>query len=500
MNFLINKYSSSSSTTVRLSQLNRFIKKNDLTKRYYQWPMRIKDIQQKTIDTADISKNQITIQGWVRNLRHQKSISFLELNDGSSIAHLQVVADNPDTLKGVKHGACVSVTGNLVQSKGKNAELKELNLESIKIIGDCPEDFPLQPKLHSMEFLREIAHFRTRSNTLGAVLRVRNRATQLIHNYFNQHGFINVHTPIITAGDCEGGGEQFHVSSLQPANTKSNSSTTPPPPPFFGENAFLTVSGQLEAEIFASSHGRVYTFGPTFRAEKSNTSRHLAEFWMIEPEMAFINLNDNLDIAEDFVKYLVKNILVECKDDIDFFNKRVDKNLLARLEKTVASPFIRLPYKDAIQLLLSAQTKEKFENPVSMGIDLAREHEKYITNHYNGVPVFITHWPKNIKPFYMRQSETDPNTVENMDLLVPEIGELIGGSIREERFQHLHNTMSELGMNVDGYDWYNDLRKYGSAPHGGFGLGFERFLQYVTGLQNIRDVIPIPRYPGFCKF
>ncbi|KAF2075458.1 hypothetical protein CYY_003239 [Polysphondylium violaceum] len=471
------------------------------SKRFYQWPLRIKDIQQQSIDA---NNNQITIQGWVRNVRHQKSISFLEINDGSSIAHLQVVAENPESLKGVKHGACVSVTGNLVQSKGKNAELKELNLESIKVIGDCPEDFPLQPKLHSMEFLREIAHFRTRSNTLGAVLRVRNRSTQLIHNYFNRHGFINVHTPIITAGDCEGGGEQFHVSSTVPppptstTATKNTTPTTNTPPPFFGEKAYLTVSGQLEAEIFASSHGRVYTFGPTFRAEKSNTSRHLSEFWMIEPEIAFINLTDNLDIAEDFVKYLVKNILIECKDDIDFFNKRVDKNLLARLEKTVASPFIRLPYKDAIQLLLSA--KEKFENPVSMGIDLAREHEKYITNHYDGVPVFITHWPKNIKPFYMRESEEDSNTVENMDLLVPEIGELIGGSIREERFDHLHKRMSEMGMNIDGYDWYNDLRKYGSAPHGGFGLGFERFLQYVTGLQNIRDVIPIPRYPGFCKF
>eukprot|EP01132_Coremiostelium_polycephalum_P010311 gene10311-12653_t len=432
----------------------------------------------------------ITTQGWVRNLRMQKNTGFLELGDGSSVKGLQVVG-HADKFSGIQHGACVKVKGKIVQSPAVGQSL-EMNLSEIQVIGECPPDsYPLQPKHHSLEFLRENAHLRTRSNTFGAMMRVRNAATIAIHNYFQQNGFINVHTPIITASDCEGGGEQFELKTSGGGGDKNQA------PHFFGTPSFLTVSGQLEAEIYASSHSRVYTFGPTFRAEKSNTTRHLAEFWMIEPEIAFINLKDNLDIAEDFLKFIIKSILFDCKNDIDFFNQRIDKNLHQRLSKTLENQFIRLPYTEAVDIL--NKSKENFENQIEWGMDLQREHEKYLTNHFGGIPVFVIDWPKQIKPFYMREND-DNKTVSNMDLLVPEIGELIGGSIREERYDVISKRIKELGMDEETYNWYLDLRKFGSAPHGGFGLGFERFLQYITGLQNIRDVIPIPRYQNYCKF
>ncbi|EGC36702.1 hypothetical protein DICPUDRAFT_150804 [Dictyostelium purpureum] len=457
-------------------------------KRFYKWPVRISDIRKS--GDAGIDSNKIhKVKGWVRNIRIQKNVSFIEVNDGSSVQGLQIVGDK-DTFSNIKHGSAVEAEGNLMKGEGKNPQV-EMQLKNIKLIGDCPNEFPLQPKHHTFEFLREIAHLRSRGNTAGALFRMRNESTQLIHQYFNKNGFINVHTPIITASDCEGGGEQFQVVST--LDNKSNKQ-----PHFFGEPAYLTVSGQLEAEIFASSHSRVYTFGPTFRAEKSNTPRHLSEFWMIEPEIAFIDLNDNLDIAEDFLKYVINNLLINCKDDIEFFNKRIDTGLIERLKKTVDNKFIRLEYKDAINLL--KESKEITQNSIEMGDDLQREHEKYITQHFGNVPVFIINWPKSIKPFYMRQDDSNPNVVSNMDLLVPEVGELIGGSIREERYDILLKNIQDLGMDQKTYEWYLDLRKYGSVPHGGFGLGFERFLQYVTGLQNIRDVIPIPRYQNYCKF
>ncbi|KAM9986688.1 hypothetical protein ACTFIY_011090 [Dictyostelium cf. discoideum] len=462
---------------------------NNIIKRYYKWPIRINEINK---NNKDLIGKEIKVKGWVRNIRNQKSVSFIELGDGSSIKGLQIVGDK-DSFSKLKYGSSIEVNGKLINSLGNDKEAIEVQLtEPYKLIGNCPDCYPLQPKNHSFEFLRDIAHIRSRGNSIGALLRVRNKSTQLIHQYFNDNGFINVHTPIITSSDCEGGGEQFQIKSS--LDTKESM--------FFGQPSFLTVSGQLEAEIYACSHSRVYTFGPTFRAEKSNTPRHLSEFWMIEPEMAFIDLNDNLDIAEDFLKYLIRNLLDTCKEDIQFFNKRIDTNLLSRLEKTLSTPFIRLEYKDAIQLLQSNN------HPIKWGDDIQREQEKFITTHFGEIPVFVINWPKSIKPFYMRENEQTNGddldniipTVSNMDLLVPTVGELIGGSIREERYDKLLNTINEMGMDKDQYSWYLDLRKYGTVPHGGFGLGFERFLQFVTGLQNIKDVIPIPRHQNYCKF
>ncbi|GAM22884.1 hypothetical protein SAMD00019534_060590, partial [Acytostelium subglobosum LB1] len=435
--------------------------------------------------SADNNTSTTTvINGWVKSIRAQKSIGFMELTDGSSVQGLQVIG-TPDLFKNVQHGSCVKVSGQLVQSPGKNQQV-ELQLKSpVEVVGPCPEDYPLQPKHHSFDFLREIAHLRSRSNTLGALIRVRSQASSIIHQYFQERHFNLVHTPLITASDCEGGGEQFSVDQTTQQQQHH----------FFGEPAFLTVSGQLEAEIFASSHGRVYTFGPTFRAEKSNTTRHLSEFWMIEPEMAFIKLQDNLDIAEDFIKFTIKNIMERCPDEVEFFNKRVDTGLMERLKKTLDNEFIRLPYTEAVKILQG----EKYGSAIKWGDDLQREDEKNLVEHYNGTPVFVIDWPKQIKPFYTREND-DQITVSNMDLLVPGVGELIGGSIREERYDRIVQRIRDMNMDEESYRWYLELRKYGSAPHGGFGLGFERLLQYVTGLQNIRDVIPIPRHQNYCKF
>ncbi|EGG16928.1 asparagine-tRNA ligase [Cavenderia fasciculata] len=490
----------------------------------FKWPLTVKQIknigsnntasaEQLTTNDASSSSSSsagskvgdiVTVKGWIKNMRHQKQFSFAELTDGSCVQGLQVIG-TPQHFAETTNGCCVSVTGKLTQSPGKNQSLEiqlfdeqqssgDNTTSGVKVLGKCDDsEYPLQPKQHSFEFLRDIAHLRSRSNTIGAMIRVRNESTSLIHTYFQDRQFQHVHTPLITASDCEGGGEQFAISTPvnHPNNNKENNkaTTTPAVNHFFGEPAYLTVSGQLEAEIFASSHSRVYTFGPSFRAEKSNTTRHLSEFWMVEPEMSFINMQDNLDIAEDFLKYTIQHLMTNCKDDMEFFNK---------LEKTLTNRFVRLPYTEAIDIL-TKQTSTKFANPIKWGEDLSREHEKYLTSHFGDIPVFVINWPKDIKPFYMREND-DGQTVANMDLLVPEVGELIGGSIREERYDHLVKRLNKLDMDQDVYGWYMDLRKYGSAPHGGFGLGFERFLQYVTGLQNIRDVIPIPRHQNYCKF
>ncbi|EFA85931.1 asparagine-tRNA ligase [Heterostelium album PN500] len=489
------KYNSSSSAASSILQSSLYRSNNSciglLTpKRYYQWPQTIKEIK-----SANEEKSSIKTRGWVKSFRAQKTIGFVELSDGSTVQGLQVIGD-PAQLTGITNGCCVEVSGSLTRSPGKSQQL-ELKLDQpARVIGASPEDYPLQPKHHSFEFLREIAHIRPRSNTLGSMIRVRNQASNLINQYFQERQFQLVHTPIITASDCEGGGEQFQVTvpSNQQQQQQQKQQQQQQSSHFFGEPAFLTVSGQLEAEIFASSHGRVYTFGPTFRAEKSNTTRHLSEFWMVEPEMAFINLNDNLSIAEDFIKYTVKNILEKCPEELEFFNKRIDTKLFERLNCTLNNEFIRLPYTDAVKIL-----NNSFSSKIKWGDDLQREDEKNLITHFNGVPVFVIDWPKQIKPFYTREND-DQTTVSNMDLLVPEVGELIGGSIREERYEKLVQRIKELKMDENSYSWYLDLRKYGSAPHGGFGLGFERFLQYVTGLQNIRDVIPIPRHQNYCKF
>ncbi|KYQ89298.1 asparagine-tRNA ligase [Tieghemostelium lacteum] len=482
-----------------------------LCKRFYKWPTKINEIKKLYNPISTVSLNQVLnttspnlpteptkIKGWIKNIRNQKNISFIEVNDGSDLGGIQVVG-NKDAFHQLKHGACVEVEGSLVMSQGKTQQV-EMQLQSVKQIGECPEDYPLQPKYHTMEFLREIAHFRSRSNTFGAMFRIRNQASMSIHKYFQKSGFVWVHTPTITASDCEGGGEQFQIKHVPspdlppPSNLQAGQEHH-----FFGQPAYLTVSGQLEAEIYALSHSRVYTFGPTFRAERSNTTRHLAEFYMIEPEMAFIQQADNVDIAEDFLKSIMRDVMENCREDLEFFDKKVDPQLLVRLNKALDRPFVRLTYTEALEIL-TKQQEVVFENPIKWGDDLQREHERFLTKKYDDVPVFVTLWPKSIKPFYMRENQENPLLVDNMDLLVPDIGELIGGSIREERYPQLLNRIKELKMDEETYQWYIELRKFGSAPHGGFGLGFERFLQYLTGMKNIRDVIPIPRHQNYCKF
>ncbi|MCA2719552.1 asparagine--tRNA ligase [Microcystis sp. M169S2] len=437
----------------------------------------------------------VTVQGWVRTKRELKEFTFLEVNDGSSLANLQVILeptlpDYENVLKAISTGAAIAVSGNLVPSPGKGQNI-ELKAAEITLYGDCPPDYPLQKKRHSFEFLRTIAHLRARTNTLGAVMRVRNACATAIHSFFQEKGFIWVHTPIITANDCEGAGELFTVTSLdlkKPANFAED---------FFGKRAYLTVSGQLQAEVMAMALSNVYTFGPTFRAENSNTSRHLAEFWMVEPEMAFCDLEGDQDLAEAFLKYIFKFVLENCPEDLQFFNERIDKTVLSTAENIVNSEFGRITYSEAIELLEKAD--RQFEFPVEWGVDLQSEHERYLAEELFKKPVIVTNYPKTIKAFYMRLDDNN-KTVSAMDILAPKIGEIIGGSQREERLDVLIQRMQEQGMNPDDLWWYLDLRRYGSVPHAGFGLGFERLVQFMTGMTNIRDVIPFPRTPLSADF
>jgi len=456
----------------------------------------------------DILKNAqpgetLTIQGWVRTKREQKEFSFVEVTDGSSMNGLQAVVgqDLPgyaDTIKRVNTGASVELTGTLVESPAKGQRV-ELKAESIQVLGEAdPETYPLQKKRHSFEFLRDIAHLRSRTNTLGAVFRVRNAAAHAVHQFFQERGFLWVHTPLITASDCEGAGELFTVTSMnldKLPTTKAGDIDFSQD--FFGKRAYLTVSGQLEAEIMAMAFTNVYTFGPTFRAENSNTSRHLAEFWMIEPEMAFCNLDGNMELAEDFLKYVFRYVLEQCADDMQFFNDRIEKTVLETAQNIIDNEFARITYTEAIALLEKAT--KTFEFPVEWGVDLQSEHERYLAEEHFKKPLIVTDYPRGIKAFYMRLNDDD-KTVRAMDVLAPRIGEIIGGSQREERLDVLEQRIEAQGMPKESLWWYLELRKYGTVPHAGFGLGFERLIQFMTGMQNIRDVIPFPRTPQNAEF
>lgn len=445
----------------------------------------------------------VTIQGWVRTKREQKGFSFIEVNDGSSMAGLQVVinqdvSDYEASLKRISTGASVEVSGVLVPSPGKGQRI-ELKAESIKVYGEAdPETYPLQKKRHSFEFLREIGHLRSRTNTLGAVFRVRNACATAIHQFFQERGFLWVHTPVITASDCEGAGEMFAVTSLNlkqpPLNDQKEIDYSQD---FFGKPAYLTVSGQLEAEIMAMAFSNVYTFGPTFRAENSNTSRHLAEFWMVEPEMAFCDLDGDMDLAEAFLKYIFSYVMEHCPEDMEFFNKLIDQSVLSTAENIINNQFERITYTKAIELLEKAD--KKFEYPVEWGLDLQSEHERYLAEDLFKKPTIVTDYPTEIKAFYMRLSD-DGKTVRAMDILAPKIGEIIGGSQREERLDVLERRIVQQGLDPATYWWYLDLRRYGTVLHAGFGLGFERLVQFMTGMANIRDVIPFPRTPQNVEF
>jgi len=444
---------------------------------------------------------EIVIYGWVRTRRDSKEFSFMEVNDGSCLANMQVVVDagidGYDRIQDFTTGSAVRVTGMLVDSLGKGQKW-EVKATRIELVGKAEESYPLQKKRHSLEYLREISHLRPRSNLFGAVFRVRSRLAYAIHQFFQEKGFVYVHTPLITASDCEGAGEMFRVSTLDPKNPpKNGEGSIDYEQDFFGRPTFLTVSGQLEAEIFALSHGEVYTFGPTFRAENSHTSRHASEFWMIEPEMAFCDLEGDMDLAEAFIKYLIKDVLEHCEEDLEMFGKFVDKTLLERLKFVVERPFNRISYTEAVELLQGSGAK--FEYRVEYGANLQSEHERYLTEEHFKSPVTVYNYPKAIKPFYMRQNDDD-KTVAAMDVLVPGIGEIIGGSQREERLDRLDEAMKQHDLSEEDYWWYRDLRRFGTAPHAGFGLGFERMLMFVTGVANIRDVIPFARTPGSAEF
>ena len=446
-------------------------------------------------------RENVLVQGWVRTRRDSKDFSFLELNDGSSLANLQLIARNvlPNygAIQRLTTGASIRATGQLVASQGKGQSW-ELVADAIEILGRSDESYPLQKKGHTPEFLREIAHLRPRSNLFGSIFRVRSRLAFAIHQFFQDRGFVYVHTPIITGSDCEGAGELFRVTSLDLKN--------PPRLPngeidcakdFFGRATYLTVSGQLEAEAFACALSKVYTFGPTFRAENSNTSRHANEFWMIEPEMAFCDLQGDMDLAEELVKYLAREMRERCPAELALFAKFVDQELLGRLDFVIERPFQRLPYTEAVKLLQASG--EKFEFPVEYGLNLQSEHERWLTEKHFQSPITVFDYPKEIKPFYMRLND-DGETVAAMDLLVPGIGEIVGGSQREERLEVLTTNLQRHNMNLVDYNWYLDLRRYGTVPHAGFGLGFERMLMFVTGISNIRDVIPFARTPGSAEF
>ncbi len=443
---------------------------------------------------------KVLIKGWVRTRRDAKSFSFIEINDGSCLGNIQVIADatlaDYDQIRKLTTGSAVSVTGDLVASQG-GGQRWEIQTRSITIISLAPESYPLQKKRHSDEFLRAIAHLRPRTNKYGAAFRIRSELSYAVHQFFRDRGFRYIHTPIITGSDCEGAGELFRITTLDLMNVPIRERRIDYEKDFFGTEANLTVSGQLSAEMFALSLGDVYTFGPTFRAENSHTRRHAAEFWMIEPEMAFCDLDGNMDLGEAFIKATVSFVMENCQEDLNLFARFVDKTLMATLENITTSEFERLPYREAVAIL--ARAKKKFEYPVSFGSDLQTEHERYLTEKHFKKPVIVYDYPKSIKPFYMRMND-DNETVAAMDVLVPSIGELVGGSQREERLEVLENRMNELGLDKDPYWWYLESRRYGSVEHSGFGLGFERLLMLITGIRNIRDVIPFPRTPGSIDF
>ena len=455
----------------------------------------------------------VCVKGWVRTRRGSKMVNFIALNDGSTIKNVQIVADvdkfDDEMLKQITTGACLAVEGTLVESQGAGQAV-EIQATAIEVLGTCDADYPMQKKGQSFEYMRQHAHLRLRTNTFGAVFRIRHNMAMAIHQYFHEHGFFYFHTPIITASDCEGAGQMFQVTSKNLYDLKKNEEgTIDYSDDFFGKMTSLTVSGQLEGELGATALGAIYTFGPTFRAENSNTPRHLAEFWMIEPEIAFMDLKELMDLEEDFIKYCVRWALDHCKDDLEFLNKMIDKGLIERLEGVLKEDFVRLPYTEGIRILQQAvKDGRKFEFPCNWGDDLASEHERYLVEEYFKKPVIMTNYPKKIKAFYMKIDAECPvldgqkmeETVQGTDVLFPSIGEIIGGSVREESYDKLMNEIRERNIPMKDMKWYLDTRKYGSCPHAGFGLGFERLILFVTGMQNIRDVIPFPRTPKNAEF
>jgi asparaginyl-tRNA synthetase len=475
----------------------------------FLWPQAICDyrshmtkaISVKAALASSSPSDEVLVQGWVRTRRDAKTFSFIEINDGSCVKNLQVIADaslpNYGVVQHLTTGASISVLGKLMPSQGQGQKW-EIKATSVDLIGSADATYPLQKKGHTTEFLREIAHLRPRSNLFGCVFRVRSRLAYAIHQFFQDQGFVYVHAPLITASDCEGAGEMFRVTTLDLENVpKTPEGKVDASTDFFKRSTYLTVSGQLEAEAFACAFSKVYTFGPTFRAENSNTSRHANEFWMIEPEMAFTDLAGNMDMAESFVKYLINDVRTHCAEDLEFFGKFVDKLLVERLNFVLERPFQRVSYTEAVEML--RKSGQAFEYPVEYGINLQSEHERYLTEQLFKCPVTVYNYPKEIKPFYMRLN-ADDRTVTAMDVLVPGIGEIIGGSQREERLDVLLASMQRHGLKTDEYQWYLDLRRFGTVPHAGFGLGFERMLMFVTGVSNIRDVIPFPRTPGNAAF
>ena len=460
---------------------------------------KIIDVLKRTdFDTA------VNVRGWVRTKRGSKNVIFIALNDGSTINHVQIVADteafDAELVKDITTGACLSVNGALVQSQG-SGQAVEIQAKEIEILGICGSDFPMQKKGQSFEYMRQHAHMRLRTNTFGAIFRIRHNMAMAIHHYFHEHGFFYFHTPIITASDCEGAGQMFQVTTKNLYDLKKDENgKIDYSDDFFGKPTSLTVSGQLEGELGATSLGAIYTFGPTFRAENSNTPRHLAEFWMIEPEVAFNDITDNMDLAEDFLKYCIQWAFDNCQDDLNFLNKMIDNTLIDRLHFVLKNEFVRLSYSEGIEILDQAvKAGKKFEFPIYWGVDLASEHERYLVEEHFKRPVILTDYPKEIKAFYMKLNE-DGKTVRAMDVLFPQIGEIIGGSEREADYDKLQTRIQEMDLPMKDMWWYLDTRKYGTCPHSGFGLGFERLILFVTGMQNIRDVIPFPRTPKNADF
>lgn len=446
----------------------------------------------------------VNVRGWVRTKRGSKNVIFIALNDGSTINNVQIVADteafDAELVKEITTGACLSVNGALVQSQG-SGQAVEIQAKEIEILGTCGSDFPMQKKGQSFEYMRQHAHMRLRTNTFGAVFRIRHNMAMAIHHYFHEHGFFYFHTPIITASDCEGAGQMFQVTTKNLYDLKKDENgKIDYSDDFFGKPTSLTVSGQLEGELGATSLGAIYTFGPTFRAENSNTPRHLAEFWMIEPEVAFNDITDNMDLSEDFLKYCIQWAFDNCQDDLNFLNKMIDNTLIDRLHFVLKNEFVRLSYSEGIEILDQAvKAGKKFEFPIYWGVDLASEHERYLVEEHFKRPVILTDYPKEIKAFYMKLNE-DGKTVRAMDVLFPQIGEIIGGSEREADYDKLQTRIQEMDLPMKDMWWYLDTRKYGTCPHSGFGLGFERLILFVTGMQNIRDVIPFPRTPKNADF
>lgn len=471
----------------------------------------------KRIKVIDVLKRTdfgetVNVKGWVRTHRSSKAVDFIALNDGSTIKNVQIVVDptkfDADMLKQITTGSCISATGKLVESQGAGQSV-EIQCEDLEIYGLCGSDYPMQKKGQSFEYMRQYAHLRLRTNTFGAVMRIRHNMAMAIHTYFHEHGFCYFHTPLITASDCEGAGQMFQVTTKNLYDLKKDKDgKIIYDDDFFGKQTSLTVSGQLEGELGATALGAIYTFGPTFRAENSNTPRHLAEFWMVEPEVAFIDMTDLMDLEEDFIKYCIRWALDNCKDDLEFLNKMIDKGLIARLQSVLESEFVRLPYTEGIKILQEAIAKgKKFEFPCEWGDDLASEHERFLVEEHFKKPVIMTNYPKSIKAFYMKIDDKESGfggksgqTVQGTDVLFPQIGEIIGGSVREESYDKLMAEIEERNIPMKDMWWYLDTRKYGSCPHGGFGLGFERLILFVTGMQNIRDVIPFPRTPKSAEF